>query len=418
YDPNGPTFFHAFFQHQFESYCRRFDLMGSVSPRRDDDDGILSHWDVQMSDVDWDVETKYSLLRWDDLVIRDLKQPLAWSLAKKMLCDLDALFSGMFFRLFRLHWRFGVASSYPTAGVFLLLFVAMMISGGVAAGLSWLGLPIWIGLTLLVPLSLGLFLGGYHLLRKKAFLHLLVADTVFSLDHARGKRQDYLQRLDEFAERVAAAIEASDDDEFVLVGHSSGSFCIVEIMARILRRHPNLARDATPRITMLTVGSILPLIGCHPKASAFREDVTRVAEEESVYWLEYQTPLDFINFPNFDAGRSLVSSPLHTRQMNPTVHNAHTAESMDPKTYQRDRFNIWRLHFQCIMAVDQLVPCDYMMIVAGPAHLELRGSDPNAALQMCQPDRRWAVDAAALQPLMPLPPGRQQPMKPVPAAVS
>jgi len=406
YDPNGPTFYHAFFRHQFDILCNRFALVGSVSPRHDDADGIRSRWDVHLSDVQWETRTRYTFLRWDDLVVKDLRRPLLPTLGRKFMCDFDAIRTGTIARLFSLNWRFGIASIYPTLGILALVVLALGIGGAIAAASLRVGLTPWAAYPATLVIAVFLFLAGYRILTKKCFLNLLVADSIFSMQHARGECYDYLRRVDAFADRLVEAVRSSSDDEFLIVGHSSGSFCAVEVLARALRKDPELARRC-PRVALLTLGANLPLIGCHPKAKSFREDVSLLAGHPDVYWLEYQSPLDLLSFARFDPGRALTASTLDDRQMNPTVHPAHIRVSMEPRAYRRNRLNFWRLHFQSLMAVDRLVPCDYMMIVAGPASLEYRGTDPNAAMQLCYPDGFWSLSELDLRPLMPLPPGRQ-----------
>ncbi len=305
YDPQGPGFYHTFFQQQFEVFCNRFGLVGSVSSKRDDADGICSHWDVRLSDVDWQVKSNYTFFRWDDLVAEDLRRPLLPSLKLKALCDLDAIRSGTIWRLIRLNWRFGLASVYPTLAILALLWLALVIGGLAAIGLGRLGLPWWAAYPPLPPIAMTMFVLGYRLLSKKCFLHLLVADGVFSMQHARGECHDYLRRVDEFAERLVASVRRSTADEIVVVGHSSGSFCAIEVVARALRMAPDLACHG-PRISLLTLGANLPLIGCHPQAASFRADVALLAENPDVYWLEYQSPLDLLSFPSFDPGKVLT----------------------------------------------------------------------------------------------------------------
>ncbi len=406
YDPQGPSFYHAFFRHQFDIACHRHGLVGSMSPRRDDPDGICSNWEIQLSDIDWEVDSDYIFFRWDDLVKKDLQRPLLPTLGRKLLCDWDAIVSGTIFRLIRLNWRFGLASTYPSLAILALMVLTTVIGGAASVGLNMLGLPGWAAFPATPALAVGLFVLAYRLLSKKCFLHLLVADGIFSMQHARGECHEYLQRIDEFADRLVAAVNSSTHDEIVVVGHSSGSFCAVEVLARALRKDPHLASRG-PRLSLVTLGANLPLIGCHPQATSFRNDVTLLAEQPDVYWLEYQSALDLLSFPSFDPGQALTESTLQDRQMNPTVHAAHIRKSMEPPNYVRNRLNFWRLHFQYMMAVDRLVPCDYMMIVAGPASLEYRGSEPESAMQLCYADGHWLLEADDFRPSMPLPLGRQ-----------
>ncbi len=232
YDPHGPAFYHGFFQHQFDIFCNRFGFVGSVTPSKNDDDGICAHWDLKLSDVQWEVHTRYTFFRWDDLVIRDLQRPLISTLWLKFLCDLDSVMTGTIFRLIWLNWRFGLACLYPTMAILGLILLGLILGGMGVAALQQANWPWWAACPVL-PLLTGLvFLAGYRLLSKKCFLNLLVEDGIFSWQHARGERRDYLRRVDEFADRLVKAVRSSADDEIVVVGHSSGSFCAVEVLAR------------------------------------------------------------------------------------------------------------------------------------------------------------------------------------------
>ncbi len=256
YDPQGPGFYHSFFQQQFEIFCNRFGLLGSVSRKRDDADGICSHWNVRLSDVDWEVRSNYTFFRWDDLVAEDLRRPLLPSLRLKALCDLDAIRSGTIFRLIRLNWRFGLASVYPTLAILALLLMACGLGTLTVLGLQSLGLAWWATCPLFPLIAIAAFIGGYRMLSKKCFLHLLVADGVFSLQHARGECRDYLDRVDEFAERLVKAVRVSTADEVVVVGHSSGSFSAIEVLRVPFARHPSWLARA-------------PAFPCSPSARIF-----------------------------------------------------------------------------------------------------------------------------------------------------
>ena len=302
-----------------------------------------------------------------------------------------------------------MAIAYPTVAILVLIMLAVGIGGASAWGLMQVGLPWWAGYPVVPAIATFLFVAGYRIMTKSCFLNLLVADGIFSMKHARGERKDYLQRIDTFADRLVQAVQSSSADEIVVVGHSSGSFCAVEVLARALRKDPELGRRG-PLLTLLTVGANLPLIGCHPKAGSFRKDVSLVAGNADVFWLEYQSLLDILSFPSFDPGTVLASPALENRQMNPLIHSAHIQEAMEPRHFMRNRLNFWRLHFQFLMAVERIVPCDYMMIVAGPASLELRGTHPRKAIQLCYADAESSLDSSEFRPSMPPPPGRCDPV--------
>ncbi|MEM8678084.1 MAG: hypothetical protein AAGF97_01910 [Planctomycetota bacterium] len=405
YDPNGPGFFYNLFKREFHRYCDRFDFTGKVSNCHDDDDRVLSHWQVEMEGGGWTGATDYSVMNWDDVVKNYMDRPWWMVLFQKLVCDVDALATGTYWRMCRLNWRFGLACTYPTLAVLVLGLVAAAVGWGVHALASPLAMPVWGGITLAMMMGLVTFVIGYRLLSWKNFLHLLLTDGIFSFRHARGKCKDYNQRVDVFAARLVNAVQTSDHDELLIVGHSSGSFCAVEVLARALRQDPELLQRG-PKVGLLTLGANLPLIGCHPRADSFRRDVALVAAQQELFWLEYQATEDLLNFPDFDPIRDLPGISLESPQMNPVVHSACVHQSLSPANYKRFRFNCFRVHFQYLMAIDRLVPCDYMMIVAGPASLEIRGLDPAAAMAICHGPGAWTGTDEELHPLVPLPSDR------------
>ena len=407
YAPNGPDFFYDMFRRQVERYQRKFDVTGTVSPYQTDADGVCTHWSVELHSAHWSGQTHYTVLNWGDLVTEYMRRPKLITWLLKFIYVVDAVVTGTYFRLCRLNWRFGVVCTYPSLAVVLLLVLAWIVaSGSHTLGQSW-GVDGGLNYGVAALLGCATFMIGYWLLSLKHFLHLLVTDGVFSLQHARSPCEAYSQRVDEFAERIVTAIHESKDDEVLIVGHSSGSFCTVEILARALRMDPKLM-ESGPRVSLLTVGANLPLVGCHPKAQRFRDDLALVATEKHLFWLEYQAKQDLLNFPQFDPVRDLPSVNLTRPQMNPVVYSACIHKSLSPANYRRLRFNCFRLHYQFILAVDRLVPCDYMMIVAGPASLEHRGLNPQSAMEMCHGVDHWAGSEEELQPWLPLPPGRRQ----------
>jgi hypothetical protein len=406
YQPFGPKFYYKLFKRQVERYGNRFGFTAEVTNLRNDVDGVFSDWEMNLRNDRWSGETRYTLLNWDDLVGRYMRRTKIHTFLLKMFWDLDAIFSGTFWRLLRLNWRFGLTIAYPTFAVIGLLLGGLATAYGLQSVGHSLGTPVWTNWVVSALSAFGVFALGYYLLSRFCHLHLLLTSSVFGMQHARGRRLDYLERIDQFARRIVEAIHQSTEDEVLIVGHSQGSVCAIELMARALRLDPDLLETKT-RVSLLTVGATLPSIGCNPCADSFRDDIAFVANQKQLFWLEYQATQDILSFHRFEPLRDLPGLPLDDQQMNPVVYSACFEQSFTPENYRKHRFNSFRLHFHYLMAVDRLVPCDYMMIIAGPATLELRGMDPQSAMVMCHGPDAWSATEDERHPLLPLPPARQ-----------
>ena len=129
---------------------------------------------------------------------------------------------------------------------------------------------------------------------KRTYLLYLMSDTIFTWRFAHRQRPDWDARIDSFARHLTNVAASSDADEIVLVGHSSGSFLGVEIMARALTLDPNLGRHR-PRVVLLTLGGNLPIVGFHKVAQDFRAHLARLAVETSIDWVDCQSRKDVMN---------------------------------------------------------------------------------------------------------------------------
>jgi hypothetical protein len=92
--------------------------------------------------------------------------------------------------------------------------------------------------------------------------------------------------------------QLSEREEIVLVGHSSGSFLGVEILARALKLDPALGRHG-PRIVLLTIGGNFPIVGFHALAG-FPRPSAAACGRASIDWIDCQARKDVMNFFQFD----------------------------------------------------------------------------------------------------------------------
>ena len=173
--------------------------------------------------------------------------------------------------------------------------------------------------------------------------------------------QSSTPELDRMAEELVAAAREKKADEIVLVGHSLGAVLAVDLLDRALLMWPELGRNGT-RLVLLSVGSSILKIGLHRGARRFRASLQRVATARGVFWGEYQSLTDVMNFYRTDPVRSLGL----TAGRPPFVRLVRFRSMLSPAGYRRLRRNFFRVHCQFIRANDCRASYDYFMFVCGP----------------------------------------------------
>jgi hypothetical protein len=385
YDPQGVPGYYRLFRRELDRFRRIWPVAATLSPPEVDEDGIAARWRATLTGPDWQVSTTYEFLRWDDLIVRDMSLPMWKRVPRALACFAENLFNGTILRVFRAAWRFGLFYLYPT--LMLMLLVTLPVLLGAVAGFAAdsAGSPLWLA----ALLGAGLAAGIYVLLRPLAdrwFVVQLVDDWLWGNDWANGRRADYEARMDEFARRIVARARAGGADEIVVIGHSAGATTVIPVIARALALDPDFAR-AGPPVTVVTMGSALPLAALHPKSAGVREAIRRVATEPSLAWVEFQARKDIINFHNFDpvGGVGVDAGP---QRCNPQVVGVRMRDLLAPEFYARIRWNFFRVHYQFIMANDRRAAYDHLMMILGPLPYREWARDGERALA------RFGGDAA------------------------
>ena len=291
------------------------------APRGKNPSDHFATWDVTTNGKGWTVETRYQFLRWEDVVRKDFVRPAWLKVANMFRAMARTIANGTYSRVFKTHWRFGFFAIYPLA-----LTLAWMALGAAVGVLclklvAALGAPRFIAGMVGVVTGIGAFASALWLTEPMTYL-LYICDDIDATDRfAHGERPDWDERLDAFAGYVVDAVRASDADEAIIVGHSSGSFLAVEVLDRALDRDPALGRHR-PRLRLLTLGANFPIVGFHPQAQWFRDRLRRLAVAPDVDWVDYQSRHDIMNFWPFDpvAGHGIALGPDGaTRRSSPSV---------------------------------------------------------------------------------------------------
>ncbi|MES2197464.1 MAG: hypothetical protein V4517_23850 [Pseudomonadota bacterium] len=391
YDPRGLAQYYRMFRTELRKFGRLYQLNATISRPEASPDGERASWSIETKAGDWQTRTAYDFLRFEDLIQRDLAAPIWSTVFHAMWIYWGLVFRGTIGRFWRAHWRFATFITYPH----FLLFLEALGSFGIAFGFAWglqaLGVPdpfSWIAAAALFVAILGSVL---KYTENATYLLYLLSDTIWTWEFSHRQRPEWDARIDRFAQYLVDVARSSDAQEIVVVGHSSGSFLGIEILARALRLDPDLGRHG-PRIVLLTIGGNFPIVGFHTASQNFRDDLRLLAVEPSIDWIDGQSRKDVMNFYPFDpvAGHGI---DVGAARRNPTIVPVRFREIIKPEHYDLFRWQFFRVHFQFVMANERPHAYDFFMIVCGPIPLRERMAHPEEALAIATGDanaREWA----------------------------
>lgn len=317
-------------------------------------------WRVTARIEDQPVEAEIEVLVWHDLVRRSMAGGI-WA-SYRHWARVIALYvgSGAIFRLARLRKGPTIAALYPVVllGLYLLAPLALVGALVAASGQVWLALP---GLA-----AVPILLRALRRLDRRFYGFYLIHDYAFAAG-ARGATPRALQeRLDRFADRIAAAL-AEDWDEVLVVGHSSGAQMAVLILDDLIRAGRVPGRAA---LALLTLGQVVPMVSFLPAARGLRGALRRLAVQDRVAWVDVTAPGDGCAFALCDP--VAVSGVAPKGQLWPLVISAAFSQTLSPERWAALRWRFFRLHFQYLHAFDRPRDYDYFQITAGPCTLAAR----------------------------------------------
>jgi pimeloyl-ACP methyl ester carboxylesterase len=391
YDPRGLAEYFRLFRTEYARFLTLYGLQGKMSRPQHPDDRFAATWTINTETRDWNVETTYEFLRWEDIIRRDFARPKWWKILRALRVLVISFTSGAFARFARASWRFAVFVAYPFI-VLLALALTSLLAGMAATSIAR---PLFSEPMAAVAIGAAAGVAALAALlrwtERYTYMLYLFDDSISTYQFGNGERPDWEERFDIFAGYLVEAAKAAAVDEIVVVGHSSGSFVAVEVVARALARDPGLGRHGAA-VSLLTVGANLPIVGFNPKAEKFRERLRRLAVEPDVRWVEYQSRKDVMNFHPFDpiAGHGIDAGAA---RQNPTVVSVTFRDIILPESYPLFRWRFFRVHFQFVMANERPAAYDFYMTVCGPFPLALRAAQPADVLAAVAGDATQA-DAA------------------------
>jgi hypothetical protein len=384
YDPRGLAQYYRMFRTELRKFGRLYQLKTTITRPQNVSDGEIASWSIETKADDWQTCTAYDFLRFEDFIQRDLAQPIWNTVFYAVWIYWRLVFRGTIARFAKANWRFATFITYPH----LVLLAEALCAAGIAfliqKGLGAIGVPNLFSILAATALFVALLGTALKYTEEKTYLLYLLCDTIWTWEFSHRGRPEWDQRIDRFAEHLCTVARTSTAEEIVLVGHSSGSFLVTEILARALKLDPALGRHG-PRVVLLTLGGNYPIVGYHAAARDFRDHLRELAVEPSIDWIDCQARKDVMNFFQFDP-IAAHGIDVGDARRNPTIVPVRFREIIAPEHYNLFRWQFFRVHFQFVMANERPHPYDFFMIVCGPVPLRERMILPDAALAVAAGD--------------------------------
>ncbi|MQQ07302.1 hypothetical protein GFB49_02430 [Epibacterium sp. SM1979] len=331
-------------------------------------------WRVDAEIADQTVETDFEVMVWSDIVRDSMDASIVGTYLQLIQTAWIYIASGTLNRLMLLRKGPVIAALYPV----LMLLIQALLALGLAVLVHKGFVAIWEQITVpgfiadMVGWVAGGFVGArllhwFKRLDNKLFAYYLMHDYAYSAA-SRGENSPELEaRMAEFAARIRAALDETDVDEVLVVGHSSGAHVGVSVLADLLRQG---MPDGGPTLSFLTLGQVVPMVSFLPKAARLRRDLQFLSLQDHVAWVDVTAPGDGCAFALCDP--VAVSGVATPQKRWPLVVSAAFTQTLSPKRWAELRWRFFRLHFQYLCAFDRPGDYDYFQITAGPQTLRTR----------------------------------------------
>ncbi|RME15046.1 MAG: hypothetical protein D6801_08075 [Alphaproteobacteria bacterium] len=344
--------------------------------------GAVYGWDVTARIDGAETRAEVEVLVWSDIVRASMDRGVWATYLALVRTAWVYIASGAFIRMFRLRKGPVVAALYPV----LMLLGQALLAGLLGGAVLWAVLALvgagtvagWVLGLGLGALAGGLLLRWFRRIDNRLYVYYLMHDYAFSAMTRGANPPELEERMAQFADRIAAALE-TDVDEVLVVGHSSGAHLGVSILADLFRAG-RVPRDG-PKLAFLTLGQVVPMISFLPEAARLRRDLHDLSREPGLTWVDVSAPGDGCAFALCDPVSVSGVAPAEGKLW-PLVISAAFTQTLSPERWKALRWLFFRLHFQYLCAFDRPGDYDYFQITAGPLTLAERyaGRAPSRSL--------------------------------------
>jgi hypothetical protein len=354
--------------------------------------GLTAHPVVDDAPYGWHVTTQIDgvqtqadveVLIWSDIVQGSMQHGIMATYLQLAHTAWTYISTGALFRLMRLRKGPVIAALYPVAMLLGQLLVALLLIWSVATLCQWLGAQIALGSDLLIiGISWGVGLAtGNALLRwfksldSRFLAYYLMHDYSFSARFGGANPPELEERMALFADHIGRALQDTDLDEVLVVGHSSGAHLAISVLSDLLRgdRMPK----GGPELSFLSLGQVVPMVSFLPKAYRLRADLAYLSASDQITWVDVTAPGDGCAFALCDPVSVSGVAPPNKRW--PLVFSAAFSQTLSPAAWSALKWRLFEVHFQYLNAFDRPRDYDYFQITAGPETLadRYRGRAPS-----------------------------------------
>lgn len=379
YETVDSTSCHHRFVREMARFHQTWNIDGTASAPEVAADGLTARFDVHTRGPNWRVTTDFHYFRWDDFVTADRTRGDSRRIPSGLAALAEFILTGTVFRYLWWAWRFALFFLCPA------VFIAGMI--WLSLGLAHIGArPMGLPPSWPVRATIAVVLFGilWRTLGHKFELDHALDLWSFTRSFVHRTRPGLEQRLDHFARELGRLVRESDADEIVVHGLSLGAALALVVVDRALKLDPDLANGR--RLNLVTTGSWVVIAALHPASGWLRAAVGRVVKAPAIYWVEFQSLTDPVNFYKVDP---VVALGMPRAGM-PVLKIIRNRAMLSEATYRRFRFNFLRIHRQTVMGNEQRYYYDYHMLCCGPLPLAERIEKPHEALS------DFAADGALL----------------------
>lgn len=370
YDPIHPRRYRELYRKESAAQAEvsGYDIALRPAPK-----GENYGWQVDMATDGTETHADFEVLVWSDIVRGSMDSSIPATYLQLVRTAWTYITSGALRRLMRLRKGPVIAALYPVGALLLQLMLALLAGHLFGRALVWLGglLPLgdsaqsvlsnilyWPALVVLTVLALRWFKSK----DGKFFAYYLMHDYAYSARYRGANPPELEARMAAFGKMIAEAL-ASDVDEVLVVGHSSGAHLGVSILADLIRE----GLPTRPALSFLSLGQVVPMVSFLPEAKRLRADLKYLSACADVTWVDVTAPGDGCAFALCDPVAVSGVAPENKRW--PLVFSAAFTQTLSPQRWAELRWRFFRLHFQYLCAFDRPRDYDYFQITAGPLTL-------------------------------------------------
>ncbi|MBJ3763986.1 hypothetical protein ILP92_14635 [Maribius pontilimi] len=380
YDPIHPRRYRELYRKEGRAQAALRGYEIGIKPRP----GKHSGWDVGARIEGETTLSSVEVMVWSDIVRSSMSGGIAATYGQLVRTAWVYITSGALRRLMWLRKGPVIAALYPVGMLLAQLLIALLlgrllavaVAGLLDAALGLAGLalgPVNAPLQILVgALVMVGVLRFFRRIDNRLYAYYLMHDYAYSAQSKGANPPQLEARMSEFGQTIAAAL-ATDVDEVLVVGHSSGAHLGVSILADLIRNGQVPANG--PELSFLSLGQVIPMVSFLPKADRLRADLHLLAQTDRLAWVDVTAPGDGCAFALCDPVAVSGVAPERGGRW-PLILSAAFTKTLKPETFEALRWRFFRLHFQYLCAFDNLPDdpgaYDYFAVTAGPRTLAAR----------------------------------------------